>query len=132
MRRAHCLLTAAFLTIASFAAQAQVVWQPTTTPLVTAETAAWFQAGAPIEWNGDLYYQAGAVQAFNAYQMVRSRAYRGIPLYTDTMLEPYSIVLVPLAGGRMQPYERRRTGILAGTSGSRTPSLPTDIGAQGS
>jgi hypothetical protein len=31
----------------------------------------------------------------------------------------------------MQPYERRRTGALAGTTGSRAPSLPTTISAEG-
>ena len=63
--------------------------------------------------------------------MVRSGSYQGIPLYTDATLEPYSIVFVPLNGARMQPYERRRSGQLAGTTGSRAPSLPTDIGAEG-
>lgn len=110
---------------------AQATWQPTALPLVTAENTPWFQAGAPITWNGDFYYPAGAVEGFNPYQMVRSGSFRGIPLYTDATLEPYSIVLVPLPGGRMQPYERRRTGGLAGTTGSRAPSLPTEIGIEG-
>src|SRR4029079_355600 len=64
------------------------------------------------------------------YQMVRSGSYRGIPLYIDSTIEPYSIVFVPLTGGRMQPYERRRTGNLAGTTGSRAPSLPTQIATE--
>lgn len=120
-----------FATLVSSSAFAQATWQPTMPPLVTAENTTWFQAAEPILWNGDYYYPAGAVQGFNQYQMVRSGSFRGIPLYTDATFEPYSIVLVPLAGGRMQPYERRRTGALAGTSGSRAPSLPTDIGIEG-
>lgn len=112
-------------------ALAQATWQPATPPLVTAENTSWYQAGDPIIWNGDYYFPAGAVQGFNPYQMVRSGSYLGIPLYTDATLEPYSIVFVPLNGARMQPYERRRTGQLAGTTGSRAPSLPTDIGAEG-
>lgn len=112
-------------------ALAQATWQPATPPLVTAENTSWYQAGEPITWNGDFYFQAGAAQGFNPYQMVRSGSYRGIPLYTDATLEPNSIVFVPLNGGRMQPYERRRSGQLAGTTGSRAPSLPTDIGAEG-
>lgn len=112
-------------------ASAQVTWQPSTPPLVTAENTTWYQAAEPIIWNGDYYYPAGAAQGFSQYQMVRSGSFRGIPLYTDTTLEPYSIVFVPLSGGRMQPYERRRTGALAGTTGSRAPSLPTDIGVEG-
>jgi hypothetical protein len=128
--RARRFAVMAFLTCVPAALHAQAVWQPAAAPLVTAENAAWFQAADPIEWNGDIYYQAGAVQAFNAYQMVRSGSYRGIPLYTDSTLEPFGIVFVPLAGARMQPYERRRTGMLAGTTGSQAPSLPTDIGAE--
>jgi len=100
-------------------------------PLVTAENTTWFQAAEPIIWNGDYYYPAGAPQGFNPYQMVRAGSFRGIPLYTDSMIEPYSIVFVPMNGARMQPYERRRTGALAGTAGSRAPSLPTGIGAEG-
>src|ERR671912_1502949 len=121
----------AFAVLLSASASAQATWQPSTPPLVTAENTTWFQAAEPIIWNGDYYYPAGAAQGFNPYQMVRSGSFRGIPLYTDATLEPYSIVFVPLNGARMQPYERRRTGQLAGTVGSRTPSLPTDIGAEG-
>jgi hypothetical protein len=124
-------LPCVFALLISSAAFAQATWQPSAPPLVTAENTTWFQAADPILWNGDYYYPAGAVQGFNPYQMVRSGSYRGIPLYTDATLEPYSIVFVPLNGGRLQPYERRRSGALAGTTGSRAPSLPTDIGAEG-
>ena len=120
-----------FALLFSSSAFAQATWQPSTPPLVTAENTTWFQSGEPIIWNGDYYFPAGAVQGFNPYQMVRSGSYQGIPLYTDATLEPYSIVFVPLNGARMQPYERRRTGQLAGPTGSRAPSLPTDIGAEG-
>lgn len=87
-------------------AHAQVIWQPTAAPLVTAENTTWFAKGEPVEWNGDLYYQDGVPRFFNPYEMVRSGVFRGIPLYSDTMLEPNSVVLVPLPGGRMQPYRR--------------------------
>lgn len=104
-----------FLALMSASAQAQVIWQPTPAPLVTAENTIWFAKGEPVEWNGDLYYQDGVTQFFNPYQMVRSGVFRGIPLYSDTMLEPYSTVFVPLAGGRMQPYKR--------------PSQPQNLGS---
>lgn len=115
-----------FVLLLSASARAQVLWQPTPPPLVTAENTSWYQAGNPIEWNGDVYYPAGAIQFFNRYQMVRSGSFRGIPLYTDTMLEPNSTVFVPLSGERMQPYQRPRTGQLAGTSGNRPMLLPPD------
>jgi hypothetical protein len=48
-------------------------------------------------------------------------------LYEDRTLEPYSIVFVPIGPRLMQPYERRRAGDLAGTTGSRTPSFPVAV-----
>jgi hypothetical protein len=126
-----CALPLVLASLLSQFVHAQVTWQPTAPPLVTAETTGWFQSGEPIAWEGDFYYPAGAAQGFNSYQMVRSGSYRGIPLYTDTTLEPFSIVFVPIAGGRVQPYERRRSGVLAGTTGSRAPSFPTTIGIEG-
>jgi hypothetical protein len=47
-----------------------------------------------------------------------------VPIYADTTVEPFSIVLVPISRGVLQPYERPRRGDLAGTSGSRVPSFP--------
>lgn len=95
-----------FVALLSATAEAQIIWQPTPPPLVTAENAPWFLRGDPVEWNGDLYYQDGVPRFFNPYEMVRSGVFRGIPLYADTMLEPYSTVFVPLPGGRMQPFRR--------------------------
>lgn len=124
-------LSIILLVLAGGSAYGQATWQPSMPPLVTAENTTWYLSAEPILWNGDYYYPAGAAEGFNQYQMVRSGSFRGIPLYTDTTLEPYSIVFVPLNGARMQPYERRRTGALAGTTGSRAPSLPTGISAEG-
>lgn len=123
-------LPSVLLLLLSIPAQAQVTWQPTAPPLVTAENETWYRAGDAIEWNGDFYYPAGAPEAFNRYQMVRTGSYRGIPLYTDTTLEPYSIVFVPISGGRVQPYERPRTGMLAGSVGSRTSSFPVSAATE--
>jgi hypothetical protein len=108
------------------AAAAQIMVQPTPPPLVTAVNETWFLSGEPITWAGDYYYQTGPQVYFNGNHMVRSGSYRGIPLYTDAGIEPYSVVFVPVGDGLMQPYERRRTGDLAGTVGSRTPSFPVD------
>ena len=130
VRRAHHFALAVALLVTPRVTAAQVLYQPTSPPPVTAENTTWFQSGEPIDWNGDVYYPAGAVQGFNGYQMVRSGSYRGIPLYIDSTLEPYSIVFVPMTGARMQPYERRRTGALAGTTGSRAPSLPTQVATE--
>jgi hypothetical protein len=93
-------------------------------PTVTAENERWYLNGEPITYAGNLYVPSGAQIYFNANEMVRSGFYMGVPLYTRTTLEPYSIVFVPLAGGRMQPYERPRTGELTGTAGSTPSALP--------
>jgi hypothetical protein len=128
--RAHRFAIVAILTVAPTAASAQMMWQPAAPPSVTAENTSWFIARDPVVWNGALYYPVGTPRALNRYQMVRSGSYRGIPLYTDPMLEANSTVFVPLAGERVQPYERPGSGMIAGTEG-RT-SLPlTDIDAFG-
>jgi hypothetical protein len=62
--------------------------------------------------------------SFNGNEMVRSGHFQGIPLYSRTTIEPFSMVFVPLPGGWMQPYERRRAGELADTAGSTAPSFP--------
>lgn len=104
--RAQPVAIALVLLLSPCAAYAQIVWQPTPPPQVTAENTSWYLSGEPIDWNGQLYYPAGPKQFFNRYQMVRSGSFRGIPLYTDTMHESNSVVYVPLPGERMQPYER--------------------------
>jgi hypothetical protein len=106
-------------------AAAQATYQPTPPPTATAENLPWYQAGEPVIFNGSIYYPAGPQVHFQTYEMVRSGYYRGIQLYSKTTIEQYSIVFVPLAGGLMQPYERRRSGDLAGTVGSTAPSFPT-------
>jgi hypothetical protein len=62
--------------------------------------------------------------------MVRSGSYRGIPLYTDVTLEPNTVVFVPLAGERMQPYARVPQGQIAGPA-LRVVTVPSDIDALG-
>lgn len=128
--RAQRLAIAAILAVVPSAASAQIIWQPAAPPAVTAENTSWFIAGEPVVWNGALYYPVGTPRALNRFQMVRSGSFRGIPLYTDPMLEPNSTVFVPLAGERVQPYERPGSGMLAGTQGRPSPP-PTDIDAFG-
>ena len=85
------------------------------------------RAGEPIVFAGNYYYPAGPAIHFLANEMVPTGSYRGIQLYSRTTIEPYSVVFVPVAGGLMQPYERRRAGDLAGTTGSSVPSFPVEI-----
>lgn len=112
---------------AGSAAAAQVQSRPTDAPQVTAANEGWYQRREPIPYAGEVYYPAGATVFFNGNHMVRSGYYNGIPLYADATLEPYSVVYVPVSRGQLQPYERRRHGDLAGTTGSRTPSFPVQM-----
>ena len=122
---ARAALTVCFLSLLVEPGFNQVVMQPTPLPTVSAENEHWYLNGDPIAYAGNLYYPAGVQIFFNPSEMVRSGFYQGIPLYTRTTIEPYSIVYVPLAGGRMQPYERPRSGELTGTAGSTPTSVPT-------
>lgn len=102
----------------------QATMRPTPAPIVTAENEGWYLAGEAVLYAGNVYYPTGPIVFFDPHEMVRSGDYRGIPLYSLTTIEPYSKVYVPIGSGLMKPYERRRSGDLAGTSGSTTPSFP--------
>jgi len=117
-------LVVAVLLTAAAPAFAQVVSRPTDAPIVTAENDSWYRLREPLQFAGDLYFPAGAAVFFDGNTMVRTGHYNGVPLFADTTIEPYSIVYVPIGRGVMQPYERVRGGVLAGTTGSRTPSFP--------
>jgi len=110
-------------------AAAQVQSRPVDPPLVTAASEAWYVQREPIQLGGELYYPAGATVFFDGNTMARVGHYNGVPLYVDTTIEPYSILLVPIRRGLMQPYERRRQGDLVGTTGSRTPAFPVATGS---
>ena len=126
------VLTALIALGAPSGAFAQALMTSTPPPSVTAENEAWYQDRAPLVFAGRLYYPAGAQTHFNGNEMVRMGYYGLVPIYTRTTIEPYSVVFVPLAGGVMQPYERRRSGDLAGTAGSFAPSFPIDPSTQAS
>ena len=104
--------------------KAQVYRNETAPPTITAAAASWQLNGEPLFYAGNFYYPAGATVFFDGKIMTRTGSYDAVPLYSDVTLEPYSIVFVPVGGGRMRPYERRRDGELTGTVGSRTPSFP--------
>jgi hypothetical protein len=117
---------------------AQVNSRPTDPPIVTAENDSWYRRGEPVVFAGEFYYPTGPTVFFNGNVMFREGDYYGVPLYADATIEPYSVLFVPVGRNLMRPYERRRSGDLAGTTGSRAPSFPgvsvyasreTDLGA---
>jgi hypothetical protein len=123
--RAPQLLAIAVMLLALQATGAtQVTMRRTPEPIVTAENESWYLAGDAITYAGNIYYPTGPNVFFNPNEMVRSGDYQGVPLYVRTTFEPYSLVYVPLPGRVMKPYERRRSGDMAGTVGSTLPSFP--------
>ena len=122
---------AVFVLLLSVPVLAQVNSRPSDPPAVSAANESWYRRGEPLVFAGSIYYPAGPVVFFDGDQMVRTGFYYGVPLYADTTIEPYSVVLVPIGRGQMQPYERLREGELAGTSGSRAPSFPGTISRGG-
>lgn len=123
---ARAILACAIVCLSAATTTAQIHYQPTPPPAVTAENEAWYLAGEPVMLGGNIYYPTGPQVHFNGREMVRSGFFHAIPLYTLTTIEHYSKVFVPLSGGLMQPYERRRAGELAGTVGSTAPSFPVE------
>jgi hypothetical protein len=121
--RARVLLIVA-LSLSPAAAAAQILIQPTPAPTVTAENEPWFVSRSPVIFAGIVYLPAGPQVHFNQNEMVRTGFFGAIPVYTRTTIEPRSMIFIPLSGGLMQPYERRRSGPLAGTEGSMAPSFP--------
>lgn len=119
-----CVLAALLLPAA---AGAQVYNVPTPAPTVSAVGRGWFEAREPILYAGDRYYPAGARYHFDPNIMVPAGTYDGIPIYVDTSVEAYSQILVPIGRGLVQPYERRRAGAIAGTTGSHAPGFPVEV-----
>jgi hypothetical protein len=131
VRYATRAMTLAFvLTLPALAAEQGLLQQPTPVPTVTAESEPWFVSRAPILFGGTWYFPAGAQMHFNQNEMVRTGWLGAVPVYIRTTLEPRSVIFVPLSGGLVQPYERRRSGELAGTEGSVPPAFPVENPAE--
>ena len=120
------------VSIANTVAAQSMTIRSTRPPAVTAESEPWYVSGSPITFAGNFYYPAGPRVHFMPSEMVRSGDFLGVPLYSRTTIEPYSVIFVPVGGGMMQPYERRRDGELAGTVGSSAPSFPVALSSDSS
>jgi len=121
MRR---LVFTLLLALVAAPATAQMISRPTDAPQVSAANESWYQLREPILYAGESYYPAGAAIFFNGNQMVRTGHYNGVPVYADATRDPYSVIYVPIGGGQLQPYERRRNGALAATVGTTISSFP--------
>jgi hypothetical protein len=102
----------------------QVYRFATPPPRITAVDAAWQLSGEPVLFAGDSYSPTAERVFFDGNVMAEVGVYRGVPLYADTTVEPYSIIYVPIGSDLMRRYERPRTGALGGTEGSRLSWFP--------
>jgi hypothetical protein len=111
--------------------RAQVFRFRTPPPEVSAGGADWQLNGDPIVVGGLTYYPTRGFRLFDGQVMAQTGTYERIPVYSDTTMEPYLEVYVPLGSGRTRIYERRRdreaaeaTAIDVATELSENPSVP--------
>ena len=105
---------------------AQVSQFRTPPPDVSAGAAEWQINSTPIVVGGLSYFATRAYRLFDGQVMSQTGLFEGVPVYSDTTIEPYSELYVPLGNGRMRVYERRRERELAGTTGSHVPTFPVE------
>jgi hypothetical protein len=130
-QRATLLYSVAILAaLAVSPMRAQVSSSPAPPPYATAENEGWYLSGAPISLNGTVYFPSGPIVHFNRNEMLPTGIFEHVPIYSRLTQEPKSVVYVPLAGGLVRPYERRRAGDLAGTTGSSAPAFPVVLPAE--
>jgi len=103
---------------------AQVFQYGTTPPDITAAAAPWQLNAEPIVVGGLTYYPTSGFRFFDGAVMVQTGLFGGVPVYSDTTMEPFSELYIPLSTTRTRVYERRRQRELAGTTGSHLPTFP--------
>jgi len=96
---------------------AQVFQFRTPPPDVSAAGAEWQISSEPIIVRGLTYYPTRGFRLFDGQVMAQTGTYDRVPVYSDTTLEPYTEVYVPLGNGRMRIYERRPELEYAATPG---------------
>jgi hypothetical protein len=62
--------------------------------------------GRPVVYQGGLYFPSGPTVFFDGATMLRVGTFRGLPIYVEPSLDPINVVLVPIGGKLMRPYER--------------------------
>jgi hypothetical protein len=80
--------------------------------------------GAPVVYQGGLYFPSGPTVFFDGATMVRVGTFRGFPIYVDPSLEPINTILLPLGGKLMRPYERTVGDIQADLVVPDPPDFP--------
>jgi hypothetical protein len=125
--RGFCLgLVTTMVVLLPNTGSAQVFQFRTPPPEVSAAGAQWQMNSEPIMVGGLTYYPTRGFRLFDGQVMAQTGMYENVPVYSDTTLEPYMEIYVPLGSGRLRVYERRRDRELAGTTGSHAPTFPVE------
>src|SRR5215471_15550117 len=110
---------------------AQVFRFRTPAPDVSAAGAEWQIRSEPIIVGGLTYFPTRGFRLFDGQVMAQTGTYDRVPVYSDTTLEPYTEIYVPLGNGRMRIYERHPELEYAGTTGTDENGAPIDRLPQG-
>jgi hypothetical protein len=81
-------------------------------------------AGPPVIYQAGLYYPSGPTVFFDGAMMVRVGTFAGFPIYLDPSRDPINVVLVPIGGKLMRPYERSQADIQADLVVPDPPEFP--------
>jgi len=94
-------------------------------PEVTAAQALWQINGDPILVQGLEYIPTREFRMFDGQVMTQIATHRGVPLYADVTMAPFTVVYVPVGTTNMRAYVRPAEGVNA-TAESRLPALPSE------
>src|SRR5215475_8478586 len=80
--------------------------------------------GPPVVYQGGFYFPSGPTVFFDGSTMVRVGTFRGLPIYVEPSLDPINVVLVPVGGKLMRPFERTDGDIQADLVVPDPPDFP--------
>jgi hypothetical protein len=126
MRTYPFVLVLTMTLLLPFVGNAQVYQFLTPPPDISAAGAEWQINSDPIVVGGLIYYPTRGFRLFDGHVMAQTGLYDGVPVYSDTTIEPYSEIYVPVGDSRLRVYERPRERELAGTTGSHAPAFAVD------
>jgi len=79
-------------------------------PDAVAATADWQINNEPIVAQGLTYYPTRESRMFDGTVMSQIDVYKGVPVYADVSISPFTLAYVPLTPTRMRTYERGPDG----------------------
>ena len=82
----------------------------TPNPDAVAATADWQINNEPIIAQGLTYYPTRESRMFDGQVMSQIDVYKGVPVYADVSISPFTLAYVPLTPTRMRTYERGPDG----------------------